>query len=365
MVAALNMFAWITSAVVFLAVHAPIIFSTSALNSEIEGIVVDKKSGEPLPMVHVYLSHTTSGTVTDGNGLFRFSTGLTGSFELVFSYIGYKTNIQELLLSHFDNNYHFEIELQPESIELEELEVRASNREWQEHFREFSHHFLGTTRYASESEIRNPWVIDFWRNEGGGLCAVSNEPITVVNHALGYEIHIDLVEFSWDRSGKTGFYKFYSMFTEIQPENNRQRRTWERARERAYRGSFEHFLKSLYNQSLSGSRFKVLESETGIPVHIDELSLSDIRRMGGTRIRSVNDGLKGYRITVPVYVIYKRGVGTSADREVSRIVAMQASGLFLITPSGRLFDPASLRLDGAWSNHRVGNLLPDDYSLRD
>ncbi len=248
---------------------------------------------------------------------------------------------------------------------MEELEVRSSNAEWQEHFREFRHHFLGATRYASESEIRNPWVIDIWRNGDGDLCAVSNEPIDLVNHALGYRVHIDLVEFLWDGSGRTGFYKFYSMFTEIQPENNRQRRAWERSRERAYRGSFEHFLKSLYQQSLTRNRFEVLKPQSGIPVHIDELSPSDIRRMTGTGIRADHEGLKGYRITTPVDVVYRRGAGTSADREISRIVAMQTSGIFLVTPNGRLLDPASLRLDGAWSYHRVGNLLPDDYSLSD
>ncbi len=110
MVAALNMFTWITSAVVFLAVPAPVISFTFALDSEIEGVVLDKKSGDPLPMVHVYLSHTTSGTVTDDGGLFSFSTELKGSFELVFSYICYETKIHELQLNDSGGNHYFNIE---------------------------------------------------------------------------------------------------------------------------------------------------------------------------------------------------------------------------------------------------------------
>ena len=64
------------------------VFATNAL--QINGLVKDATSGEPLIGCSVSTKGTTSGTVTDMDG--KFSIEVTDATTiLVFSYIGYKT----------------------------------------------------------------------------------------------------------------------------------------------------------------------------------------------------------------------------------------------------------------------------------
>jgi hypothetical protein len=359
-----NIIASILCAVLFLMVFQQnLLISKTISRTEITGTVADKATTEPLPMVHVYISNTTSGTVTEEDGTFRFSTSITGNAKLVFSYIGYKTIMKELLLDGSEQTHRFEITLERSAIQLGELEVRASNSEWQQKFNHFRHQFFGTTRYAQEVEILNPWVIDLQRDQRGRLHAVSSEPLNVVNYAFGYEIHIDLVKFLWERSGETGMYIFYSRFTEMEPENRQQRRTWHRNRDRAYTGSQQHFLKSLYHETISTNRFEIRYADSDLRMDIEKLNEMELRRITGRAIRTQTDSgdyIKGFRTLHPVDVHFRQNPGQTV---LSRIVPLTGSGVFLVTQHGRLDDPTAIRLDGEWARHRVGNLLPDDYSL--
>ena len=53
----------------------------------VQGVIVDKKSGEPLIGATVLQKGTTNGTITDYDGLFRIS--VTKNAVLTISYIGY------------------------------------------------------------------------------------------------------------------------------------------------------------------------------------------------------------------------------------------------------------------------------------
>ena len=58
--------------------------------TEIKGTVVDD-SGAPIPGANVFVKGSDSGTTSDFDGNFNFSTNLTGEKILQVSYIGYKT----------------------------------------------------------------------------------------------------------------------------------------------------------------------------------------------------------------------------------------------------------------------------------
>jgi len=55
---------------------------------DITGTVTDAVSGEPLPGVSIVVSGTTTGTITDINGIFNLSVP-EGKNQLEFSMIGY------------------------------------------------------------------------------------------------------------------------------------------------------------------------------------------------------------------------------------------------------------------------------------
>ena len=58
---------------------------------KIEGIVSEAKSGLPLQDVNIYISGTGIGTVTDQRGRFQIERLFTGTYTLVASHIGYKS----------------------------------------------------------------------------------------------------------------------------------------------------------------------------------------------------------------------------------------------------------------------------------
>lgn len=348
-----------TVLIILLAINSS--FSQDVKKHEVSGIVLDKETGDPIPTANVYLSQTTIGSYTKHDGTFEFQTKLSGIHTLVISYIGYKTETRELNF-YTNKSPYFEIELSLDPIEMDEVEITASNEEWQDHFNLFKKNFIGETGIAADTEIENPWVIGFEEDEDGNLIAYSQRPIIIINNALGYKLSVDLIEFRWPRNGETGYYLFHSSYKEMDPERGWQRRSWERKRKEVYHGSFEHFLQSLYNDDLKDNDFQVVLADTyniiDIPT-LDSLKRSSLRVLTKADGLSVNE-VKAYQIRYPVDVLYgKRWFNT--DRERSRITPMQPGGYFVVTNEARLANPVSLRLDGIWSKDRLANLLPTDY----
>lgn len=340
-------------------------FAQNLKEHQVSGIVLDKETGEPIPTANVYISQSTIGSYTKHDGTFEFSTNLSGVHTLVVSYIGYKTATEELNF-YSDRNPYFEIELSVDPIQMDEVEVTASNDEWQNHFHFFRRNFIGETSIASETEIENPWVIGFDEDEDGNLIARTQRPLIVVNNALGYKLSVDLIEFRWPRDGGSGYYLFHASYKEIKSERGGERRKWQRNREKVYRGSFEHFLASLYNDNLKDNDFEIVLADTYNRINIHSL---DSLNRSALRLLTNADGLspeevKAYNIRYPVDVLYgKRWFNT--DRQRSRITSIHPAGYFVVTNEARLANPVSLRLDGVWSKDRLANLLPTDYRPRD
>ena len=327
----------------------------------VSGFVIDKETGEPIPTANVYISQTTIGTFTKHDGTFEFTTDLAGIHTLVISYIGYKTETEELNFYRTQNPY-IEVELSVNPIQMDEIEVTASNEEWQDHFNIFRRNFIGQGGIASDTKIENPWVIGFDEDEDGNLIARTQRPLVIVNNAMGYKLNVDLVEFRWLKNGDPGFYLYHSSYQEMKPERSGQRRRWERKRKEVYEGSFEHFLASLYNDNLRDNDFEVVLADTHNRIEIPKL---DSIGRSSLRLLADVDGLspaevKIYQVRYPVDVLYGRR-RLSTDRQRSRIIPLQPGGYFVVTNEARLADPVSLQVGGVWSNDRVANLLPVDY----
>lgn len=350
----------ITFLIVFLA--NGLSFAQKSKKNDVSGIVFDKETGEPIPTANVYISQTTVGTYTKHDGTFVFSTHLSGMHTLVISYVGYKTQTKELNFYTTKNPY-FEIELSLDPIEMDEVEVTASNKDWKEYFQLFRKNFIGETSIASDTEIENPYVVEFDKDEYGNLVAHAQRPLIIVNNALGYKLSVDLIEFRWPQNGNPGYYLFHANYKEMEAEREWQERRWQRNRRDVYRGSFEHFLSSLYNGNLKENDYQVVLADTyniiEIP-QVDSLNQSSLRLLTDAKDLSVSN-VKAYQIRYPVDVLYgKRWFNT--DRERSRIIPMVPGGFFAVTNEARLANPVSLRLDGVWSKDRLANLLPMDYS---
>ena len=109
----------------FLAVSPPLKAQQSAF---IQGVVVDSITGEPVSFASVQLENTTIGTATDIDGYFSMRY-LPENRRIIISSIGFETKT-ETLPEHIGMGQLIRIHLNPSTIGLTEVVVRADNRRY-------------------------------------------------------------------------------------------------------------------------------------------------------------------------------------------------------------------------------------------
>jgi hypothetical protein len=87
----------------------------------ISGHVKDAETGEDLIGASVYVKETGSGSVTNVYGFYSISL-LPGNYTVRFSYVGYITLEKSLKV---DKDFHLDVELEPSSKTLQEVEITA------------------------------------------------------------------------------------------------------------------------------------------------------------------------------------------------------------------------------------------------
>lgn len=245
----------ITSLVVFIGSLISGIFSYAQV---IEGNVKDKHTGEPVAFANVFFSGTLIGATTDLEGNFSFHIPAEGKYELIVSYVGYEEYSKPILTS--EKHPFFQIDLEPEVIELEDIQVNADTSGWKDNYPIFKQLFLGETANAAKVEIDNPRdIFLFFDRVENGLYAHSRKEIKIDNNALGYRLGYVMQEFRMEYKNRL-FYSFgIPRFEELIPKGKGQARKWEKAREKAYRGSFNHFLRSFKKGTFIEEGFVVQE----------------------------------------------------------------------------------------------------------
>ena len=121
--------------------------------ASLNGFVKDATSGETLLFSNVILLDTNFGTATNNTGYYTFTGLPPGSYEVVCTYIGYSTFRQVITLSE-DENLRLDINLVPEGVQLEGVEVTAE-KELEEETRS-----IGVSQLAIESVQRLPTILE-------------------------------------------------------------------------------------------------------------------------------------------------------------------------------------------------------------
>lgn len=99
--------------------------SLAQKNTKVKGVVLDAKTGEPIPFAAVSFKDKNIGSITSYNGTFSIESNFATDI-LVVSSLGYQTT--ELNITLFSNNYGLKIRLRPTQVELEEVEVVTSKK---------------------------------------------------------------------------------------------------------------------------------------------------------------------------------------------------------------------------------------------
>jgi len=230
--------------------------ASALAQTTLTGRVTDAETGEPLVGANVFLDGTMRGAATDADGAFRIEGVPPGAYRLVASMVGYRAAREEMTLAAGGGARSFQFQLQPAPVELGGVTVEGSRAEWLDRLDQFKRHFFGAMRHADACEILNPEVLSFEVDEEKDVLRTFAEaPLQIVNRALGYEITYVLQRFNV--RGTRINEESYGRFRAMEAESERQRQAWDEARERAYRGSFQHFIRALADDRFEQEGFRV------------------------------------------------------------------------------------------------------------
>jgi hypothetical protein len=256
--------------ITFLAIF---LFGNSSAQTIVKGIVMDA-SNETIPFAAVYLSKTTIGTMTNKDGAFSLTIPLEGEYELIASFIGYKTYSKTI--SAEGKILNINIKLAESPILLTEITVKSRDRNRETNYTLFNKLFLGETINAANCKILNPEDLYLFRDPNSEILkGHSLKSLRIENKSLGYTIVYDLADFAYD--AKNGLLKFTgSNYFILMQGNEKVIKKWERNRLAAYYGSRLHFFRTLYLDSLQRENFQIYQCDVNT-ANRDTLKITPIR----------------------------------------------------------------------------------------
>lgn len=358
----------------------------------ISGKVTDAAGGAPLSNASVYINNSTRGTATDENGFFSFSELPVGTYEIVISYVGYKTKLVSVKLSSGDYNGEFKLEVKEKELR-EVLILSAGTRE--KYMQIFRQNLLGFTADADKCVIKNPEAIQFMNGKyKNDLKAYADEELIIENPALGYTIHYEITDFYLNTATGVTYFSGYTKFTDWVKEKGVNKK-WTRKRKEAYAGSSQHFFRSLVNRQLKKEGYTIYgpqpdqnnglnEDHKSINTYGDNTTVSSIKLSSRNEPitytedsllkQTVNEGNVVYELVLNGQLIIKFQRNSDLKYQLLPRVeplCQPASGTIsglrikkqpvLIDYRGILLTPMNVYFDGIWVYERLANMLPEDY----
>lgn len=380
-------------------------YAQESTTNEIFGEISDQATGKPIENVNVYISNSLYGTSSDKEGKYRLANLPAGEYTLIISHVGYYLEQERIIVeSHLKLNYDFS--LIEKMYELPQLSVEAEEDDnWQDMFNIFFDNLIGQTENSEETEITNPYEINFYYDEENILIAESDVPINIVNNALGYRIKYFLDAFMYYR-GNTK-YSGMPVFEEMEPRDSLEKQYWDDNRLRAYCGSLRHFINTIcINKQITDGNLDDPEMvynfdpdsgndvyltypdsmyiiKNGFKIlHLTSLEYQSTKSPFITLVntnRFLSPGLidSEYKLQFPKYlqVVYDRekeeGEFLSYINERHRPPRKQVSAITLHAPSvtvdsrGRYYDEFLIQTFGYWSYERLADMLPYEYEVSD
>lgn len=93
-------------------------------NAQIKGNVTAAVSGDSLSAVNVYVKDSYKGTTTNASGVYNLDVDEKGGYQIVFQYLGYKTQTKEIEIEDFP--FELNAKLEEETDALDEVEISSN-----------------------------------------------------------------------------------------------------------------------------------------------------------------------------------------------------------------------------------------------
>jgi hypothetical protein len=356
----------------------------STKQDEVYGVVLDKKTKEPIAGASVYFDNTTVGMITDFEGEFAFNLDNKINATLVVSFVGYKTKI----IPDPKSYEKYTILLEEDVNALEEVFVEYKD-EWSRAYKlkQFRKEFLGTSKLSKACTILNEDdIILRFNSDDKQLTAYAKQPIIIKNDALDYEISYDLKEFTVQYGSsntikynlednknkaskvfvvrkktnrtvergrepvednkdkryylKSVYYAGTAFFKTVASKNHKRVL---RKREKAYKGSVPHFMRSIVNNTLKKDGYKIFKGT--IQVYPGLYILTE--KLEGQNLTKV-------KVRYRLNILYNKKQQSAIESKVDT---------FTVDVFGNHSNISQVLFGGVMGDQRLGDTLPLDYGL--
>jgi len=370
---------------IIFAVIAHIVSGSMPETYKITGVVLNEETNKPIPLVEVFISGSTYGSITDEEGEFELETSFLPC-QLIASHISYapfnKMIDAETLTS-------LTIKLISYQHEIKEITVESLSRR-KENMELFKRGFLGWDEIASNCTILNDSVLSFmW--DSMVFTATAHQPVLLDNPKLGYRIKIILKNFKLiykpedykrihrgrkikpDVTGAIYHIASNFFYTPYPPGTKREQERIEKTRLRIFYGSKMHFLRALQSGQLRVQGYKINPGVKLAPITYSQIMDSQ----PGIKIIFLDqegypEKLMIYPDTPMVISFFKDYTGKPVDLnrdsgdhlEPLQSMVKFANKKCIVRYNGSTLD-YSLIFSGHIGDQRISNMLPDDYNPGD
>jgi len=261
----------------------------------VSGRITDANDGEPVHGASVFIAGTTVGNTTDTEGYYRLKIPGPGSYKLTVSHAAYQPFFSDIKQGRKSVVLNAAMQIR----ELEEVTVAKTVKFRKEDVDLFWKTILGKKPAKNTIFAKNPETVYYYYNPENKILTVTcGDPLQIMNLETGYQIEYVLALFMHDYNTNLSHWDAQVRFTELDPENIKQKYTWGKNREKAYCVSVANFIRSLYNNSLKENGFLL--------VNTDESYFEPVKDSYGTPINPtitsrVKSGQFGHGLSEPSY----------------------------------------------------------------
>jgi hypothetical protein len=321
----------------------------------ISGKVTEASTGKPAPFINVYFANTSIGTTSNENGEFVLKNIPNGKYSLTFSGVGYKLKSSPIeILDKVITG--LEISIDQEIILLREVVVQSKKKDFAMNFLTFKKYFLGESSNANECSITNADAINFDYDKNNDLIsATSQEPIEIINRALGYKVLYTLQTFLFDRRNNLVTFNGIPRFENLEAKNKNEEKKWKRKRDRSYNGSITHFISSWYSHSTKENGFLVWKLDSDNQEQL--INPDSLFERGSNNIINFQGSLKVVFAKEREEVSY-RNDDTSFIPQTSILVFKKKLKIY---SNGYYENSLNLVLNGYMGWEKIAELVPLEY----
>lgn len=335
----------------------------------IKGKVIDDSTKLPMEGASVLCQNTTKGTITNKDGEFKMELP-SGGHNLVISYTGFESESIRISSSQ-DNSNELNISLKKKEKKMEEVVIQATTEVkdgWTKYGKQFTDYFIGTTPFAKQCSIENPEGLKFYFSKKKNRLKIKAEqPVVIMNYALGYKIQYQLDSFIYDYTTKFSAYVGVAFYTELD-STAEQKTTWLQNREKAYYGSRLHFMRCYYDSTLKENGFALEEIYTDSTT--GKMKISSLENPYDSAVYALVDSVDKeinlfgkYRVAYTLEPMEKEYLVANkypltAKEQLSTLEFLNG---FVITENGFFYNQTEVINSGYWAWKNLADQLPYDY----